>query len=79
MSACRMSFCCTPTGVPIESNQEEGVREFLMRVGKSRDLFQVQEIYDEEGESVRAQRRSAVEPFSVQFESRSTFHVRPGG
>jgi len=50
-----------------------------MRVGKSRDLFQVQEIYDEEGESVRAQRRSAAEPFSVQFESRSTFHVRPGG
>lgn len=46
---------------------EEGIREFLMRVGKSRDLFQVQEIYDEEGESVRAQRRSAAEPFSVQF------------
>lgn len=46
---------------------EEGVREFLTRVGKSRDLFQVQEIYDEEGESVRAQRRSGAEPFSVQF------------
>ena len=46
---------------------EEGVREFLMRAGKSRDLFQIQEIYDEEGESVRAQRRSAAEPFSVQF------------
>jgi Zn-dependent peptidase ImmA (M78 family)/transcriptional regulator with XRE-family HTH domain len=46
---------------------EEGVREFLVRVGKSRELSQIQEVYDEEGESVRAQRRTAAEPFSVQF------------
>jgi hypothetical protein len=33
-----------------------------MRVGKSRDLFQVQDIYDEEGESVRARRQVSGSP-----------------
>ena len=58
----RANSCAAALRLP-----EEGVREFLMRVGKSRDLFQVQEIYDEGGASVRAQRRSSAEPFSVQF------------
>ena len=46
---------------------EQGVREFLSSAGKSRDLPLLQEIYDEEGETVKAQRREAASPVAVQF------------
>ncbi len=36
---------------------ESGIREFLSGVGKGRDIPTLQEVYDEEGDAVRAQRR----------------------
>jgi|SRR6266851_589583 len=46
---------------------EQGVREFLSSAGKSRDLPLFQEVYDEEGGAVKAQRREASGPIAVQF------------
>jgi Zn-dependent peptidase ImmA (M78 family)/transcriptional regulator with XRE-family HTH domain len=46
---------------------EQGVREFLSSAGKSRDFPLFQEVYDEEGGAVRAQRREASGPIAVQF------------
>ena len=46
---------------------EQGVREFLSSAGKNRDLPLLQEIYDEEGDAVKAQRREAAAPVAVQF------------
>src|SRR6516162_9788244 len=46
---------------------EQGVREFLSNVGKSRDFPLLQEIYDEEGDAVRAQRRETAGPIAIQF------------
>jgi Zn-dependent peptidase ImmA (M78 family) len=46
---------------------EQGVREFLSSAGKSRDLPLFQEIYDEGGEAVKAQRREPSGPIAVQF------------
>jgi Zn-dependent peptidase ImmA (M78 family)/transcriptional regulator with XRE-family HTH domain len=46
---------------------EQGVREFLSSAGKSRDFPLFQEIYDEGGAAVRAQRREASGPIAVQF------------
>jgi Zn-dependent peptidase ImmA (M78 family)/transcriptional regulator with XRE-family HTH domain len=46
---------------------ESGIREFLSGVGKSRDIPTLQEVYDEEGDAVRAQRRGPAQPMSLQF------------
>jgi Zn-dependent peptidase ImmA (M78 family)/transcriptional regulator with XRE-family HTH domain len=46
---------------------EQGVREFLSSAGKSRDLPLFQEVYDEDGGAVKAQRREASGPIAVQF------------
>jgi hypothetical protein len=46
---------------------EQGVREFLSSAGKSRDFPLLQEIYDEEGDAVRAQRRETAGPIAIQF------------
>jgi Zn-dependent peptidase ImmA (M78 family)/transcriptional regulator with XRE-family HTH domain len=46
---------------------ERGVREFLSGVGKSQDVPTLQEVYDEEGGRVRAQRRGSSEPYGLQF------------
>jgi Zn-dependent peptidase ImmA (M78 family)/transcriptional regulator with XRE-family HTH domain len=46
---------------------EQGVREFLSSAGKSRDFPLFQEVYDEGGAAVRAQRREASGPVAVQF------------
>jgi Zn-dependent peptidase ImmA (M78 family)/DNA-binding XRE family transcriptional regulator len=46
---------------------EQGVREFLASAGKNRDFPLLQEIYDEEGDAVRAQRRETAGPTAVQF------------
>ncbi len=46
---------------------QRGVREFLSGVGKSRDIPTLQEVYDEEGDAVRAQRRRPAQPMGLQF------------
>jgi Zn-dependent peptidase ImmA (M78 family)/transcriptional regulator with XRE-family HTH domain len=46
---------------------ERGVREFLSGVGKSQDVPTFQEVYDEEGGAVRAQRRGSSQPYGLQF------------
>lgn len=46
---------------------EQGVKEFLSSAGKSRDLPLFQEIYDEEGVAVKAQRRESSGPIALQF------------
>ena len=46
---------------------ESGVREFLSGVGKSQDVPTLQEVYDEEGDAVRAQRRGSSQPLGLQF------------
>jgi Zn-dependent peptidase ImmA (M78 family)/transcriptional regulator with XRE-family HTH domain len=46
---------------------ESGVREFLWGVGKSHDIPTLQEVYDEEGDAVRAQRRGPAQPMGLQF------------
>jgi Zn-dependent peptidase ImmA (M78 family)/transcriptional regulator with XRE-family HTH domain len=46
---------------------ESGIREFLSGVGKSRDIPTLQEVYDEEGGAVRAQRRGPAQPMGLQF------------
>jgi Zn-dependent peptidase ImmA (M78 family)/transcriptional regulator with XRE-family HTH domain len=46
---------------------ERGLREFLSRVGKSQDVPALQEVYDEEGGAVRAQRRGPSQPYGLQF------------
>jgi hypothetical protein len=46
---------------------EQGVREFLASAGKSRDLPLFQEIYDDGGAAVKAQRRESSGPIAVQF------------
>jgi len=46
---------------------EQGVREFLSSAGKSRDFPLFQEVYDEGGAAVRAQRRESSGPIAVQF------------
>jgi Zn-dependent peptidase ImmA (M78 family)/transcriptional regulator with XRE-family HTH domain len=46
---------------------EGGVREFLSGVGKSQDVPTLQEVYDEEGGTVRAQRRGPSQPHGLQF------------
>jgi Zn-dependent peptidase ImmA (M78 family)/transcriptional regulator with XRE-family HTH domain len=46
---------------------EAGVREFLLGVGKSRDIPSLREVYDEEGGAVRAQRRGPAQPMGLQF------------
>lgn len=44
-----------------------GIREFLSGVGKPRDIPTLQEVYDEEGNAVRAQRRGPAQPMGLQF------------
>jgi Zn-dependent peptidase ImmA (M78 family)/transcriptional regulator with XRE-family HTH domain len=46
---------------------ESGIREFLSGVGKSRDIPTLQEVYDEEGDAVHAQRRGPAQPIGLQF------------
>jgi hypothetical protein len=46
---------------------EAGAREFLLGVGKSRDIPTLREVYDEEGGAVRAQRRGPAQPMGLQF------------
>lgn len=46
---------------------EGGIREFLSGVGKSQDVPTLQEVYDEEGGAVRAQRRGSSLPYGLQF------------
>ena len=46
---------------------ERGVHEFLSGVGKSQDAPTFQEVYDEEGGAVRAQRRGSSLPYGLQF------------
>jgi Zn-dependent peptidase ImmA (M78 family)/transcriptional regulator with XRE-family HTH domain len=46
---------------------EQGVREFLLSIGKGREFPLFQELYDEEGSPVRAQRREGAQPGAVQF------------
>jgi transcriptional regulator with XRE-family HTH domain len=46
---------------------ERGIREFLSGVGKSQDVPTLQEVYDEEGGAVRAQRRGSSLPYGLQF------------
>jgi len=46
---------------------EQGVREFLSSAGKSRDFPLLQEVYDEEGGAVKAQRRETAGPIAIQF------------
>lgn len=46
---------------------ESGIREFLSGVGKGRDVPTLQEVYDEEGGAVRAQRRGPAEITGLEF------------
>lgn len=46
---------------------EQGIRESLASIGKGRELSLFQELYDEEGSPVRAQRREGAQPGAVQF------------
>jgi IrrE N-terminal-like domain len=46
---------------------ESGVREFLSGVGKSQDVPALQQVYDEEGDAVRAQCRGSSQPLGLQF------------
>lgn len=46
---------------------ESGIREFLSGVGKGSDVPTLQEVYDEEGGAVRAQRRGAAQVTGLEF------------
>ncbi|MBZ5553800.1 MAG: XRE family transcriptional regulator [Acidobacteriia bacterium] len=46
---------------------EQGVKDLLTSVGKTRDLPALQEVYDEDGSMVRAQRRGPSFPTGLQF------------
>ncbi len=46
---------------------ESGIREFLSGVGKGRDIPTLQEVYDEEGDAVRAQRRGPAQVTGLAF------------
>jgi Zn-dependent peptidase ImmA (M78 family)/transcriptional regulator with XRE-family HTH domain len=46
---------------------ESGIREFLSGVGKGRDIPTLQEVYDEEGGAVHAQRRGSAQVTGLEF------------